>query len=340
MTAGRWIGFVVAVAGIAGSAVAAVNYLVDPYGFRDEQGRYLDIVYQDSPEIVKTRFGVSDYDLAMAGSSRFFRFEPKWLDSVSGRSTVNLAVAGASLSLNMLLLEKIKSRGKQFVCGFDCFALNEWRESYREEQTKQQRFEEVFSQSVAYDVASIQLLNLSTLTQSARTLYRYARGKPTDFLITVWENERAPMREDLMEVSFQPDAQKKFSRFTSYSAERIKQFAALAGRQDIFVICPKYFRWYDHFERSDVAEQYYRAIETLVQHSRGPVWSFYGRSEVTRDSTNFDGNGWHFKPRIGKRMFQQIFGDPETPRSTDFGVLLTKATIGTYIDSLRRHEQF
>ena len=322
-------------------AVGLFNWYIDPLGCRNKDGAFVDLLYDDAPEFVKARFDSERYDLALLGSSRLFRADPWFLDSLTGRYSMNLSVAGASFSLNVKLLERIRQRGGAVLCGFDCFTLNKSREFYPEEAAKQARFDQVFDQPAWADFMTIRLLNYATLRQSMREVYRHAKGKHSGATITAWDTTAYPMLEDIIPTSFEADAQNKFSQFTMYPDSVLLHFASLFEAGDKILIPAKYYRWYDYFDRYGIADQYFDAIALVVKHTKADVYSFYGRSAVTRDSSNFDENGWHYKPRIARRMLSQLYaeGDRLPPDALGIGVKLTAQNVDGYLDSLRLEAQ-
>lgn len=318
--------------------VGLFNWYIDPLGCRNKDGAFVDLLYDDAPEFVKARFDSDRYDLALLGSSRLFRADPWFLDSLTGKFSMNLSVAGASFNLNVMLLERIKQRGGAVLCGFDCFTLNKSRELYPEEAAKQARFEQVFSQPAWADYMTIRLLNYATLRQSMREVYRHAKGKHSGATFTAWDTTSYQMLEHIIPTSFEANAKNKFSKFTMYPDSVLLHFASLFEEGDKILIPAKYYRWYDYFDRYGISDRYFDAIALVVKHTRADVYSFYGRSYVTRDSSNFDENGWHYKPRIARRMLSQLYaeGDELPPDALGIGVKLTAQNVDAYLDSLRR----
>ena len=111
--------------------------------------------------------------------------------------------------------------------------------------------------------------------------------------------------------------------------------AKLATEEDVFVIFPKYIDWYKMFHtHQDIEAKYFHAISILVKNTKAKVWIFYGKNSITVNADNFDTNGWHFKPRIAKKIFSKIYGKNLVDVEDDFGHLLTVENVDSVLGCL------
>ena len=317
-----------------GISVGIFNYNIDPYGYFSSHEKYVKTLTRIAkPKILNIKLYTSA-QMYLIGTSRQRRVNPQLIESLTGYRTQNVNITGSTLSENYLLAKKLKTLKKNFIFGFDCTSLNRYRvENFAEITNRYLTYKEELTHT-RYPYAS--LFDADITLQSIQYLTDKHKHIAYD-QIEKHENAQHYAINPKVLVGAVDGSNKKssYSAYTAYSDETVRALAKLATKEDVFVIFPKYIGWYKMFHTyQDIEAKYFHAISVLVKNTKAKVWIFYGKNSITVNADNFDTNGWHFKPRIAKKIFAKVYGKNITDAEDDFGHLLTIKNVDSVLTIL------
>lgn len=296
-------------------SIFSLNYFVDPLG-RDSDQRYSKFTNSDILKFFNLKI-YGRYDTALLGTSRVMKIDPLYLQELKHEKIANLALSAAHIETLLPLAKIVKSRQKNFIYGFDCFSLNT------------STLDSTRIKEIEYNYANLHpsyFFDKDLLSASFKTLRNQLMKRPYDYRL-LRENELPAFHSD---EKLQQLFQDMYRDYKLPDDARILQLAQLADEDDLFIIYPKYQHFYPLFQEYGIEEKYFHAIKLLVTHTKAKVYSFYGLNPLTHSEENFDNFGWHFKPKISKRMFNEIFNSSEHP----LGFLLTAKNVDDELDRL------
>lgn len=286
----------------------SLNYFVDPLGSHTLK-RYSKFTNSDMLKFFNLKV-YGDYDLALIGTSRVMKIDPIYIQELSHKKVANLALSAAHIQTLYPLASLIKSRGKNFIYGFDCFSLNSAGLNTSRLQEIRYHYEQLHYQY---------FLDKDLIAASFKTLRNLTLSRPFNYRLLREDELPAIYPKDKLEALFHD----MYANYTLAPEQMIINLAKIADENDTFVIYPKYQHYYPLFQEHDIEAKYFHAIKLLVKNTKAKVYSFYGLNEITASKANFDNFGWHFKPKVAKPIFDEVF---EKKRAHN-GVLLTKENV-------------
>lgn len=269
--------------GIVFSVIFALNFIVDPYGYKSRDDKYIkNLTMFNKPSVTNSRIQSDGY-YYLIGSSRMARVSPQLIESFTGRKTHNIKIDGATFLENLYLASKIKEQGKSFIYSFDVFSLNKSRQEfdeiknrhyiYKNELEKNIFFSKYFNSDIT--IRSIQHLIKKSLKEKKDKQYLIENLRNDPFS---YDNARS--NSGVLNLK----QKSNFSNYASYSTDEILKLAKLASKDDIFIILPKYVAYYSLFkENQNISKKYFTVLRVLVENTDAKVWSFYGGNKITRD---------------------------------------------------------
>lgn len=305
-------------------ASCVINYFADIYGLRSTQGKYAWYLASSKNALYKPRIE-AQAPYYMIGTSRTKFIDYVLLSKYLDTHSIGVGMANSNTKEWIFLAEKVKANSKNFLLGFDVFALNKSSVNYN---TK--RLESTFKNSsfIWFDFAD-----------TARFVKYLLIPRPYNLNFTEKDKEQPKSNnyKDIEEELFIRQSRRYKKYLTNY--DDILTLAKLADSKDIFIIFPKYAPYYALFQQYDdpnntIEQQYFQALRLLVKNTKAHVISFYGINEITLEKDNFDDYGWHFKPKIGNLIMARIFDDKSVKLPPNFGVWLDKDNIESYLETM------
>jgi len=316
--------------------IGSFNYIVDPYGYFSRKDKYIqNLTRVNKAEILNNKL-YTNSQIYIIGTSRQMRVNPQLIENLTGDTTQNVNITGSTLSENKILAKKIKSLGKSFIYGFDCASFNKYRVDNFHEITNRYL---VYKRELEKDKnIYLSLLNLDITLLSINHIIDRFKGKNYYKIENYENNHNYKINKNVIIGGVNGENQKSsYSEYTSYKNEEVIDLANIADENDIFVILPKYVAWYKMFQKyKHIEDKYFYGIKTLVNKTRAKVWIFYGANSITKNSNNFDLNGWHFKPKIANLIFSKIYNKNADSIPADFGILLTPQNVEIILSSLKK----
>jgi len=335
MNSRKWILLFFSLSSILIAAILYFNYIVDPYGYQSRENKFI----RNLSEVTKTNIIhnrlISDGDYYLIGTSRMVRLDPYYIEKISNKKTHNIHIDGSTLKENYMLAQYVKYKKKNFIYGFDAFSLNENRLKHQEIRLRYQTYKKGLSHSANFFT---QYFSADLLSASLKHQKDVKKGK--NFFLKHTEEDKRTYSYSIEAVNKEQgydnqDKKKNFSNYKAYEKIDIVKLAKLGTKDDKFIIFPKHYYNYILFEKyQNINTLYLESIKTLVKNTDAEVWSFYQINELTKNMNNFDGYGWHFKPKIGRLIFDKIFNPSKKPNK--FGILLTKDNVDIYIKSIKQ----
>ena len=311
--------------------ICSFNYLVDPYGYNSRIDKFVkNLAMFNKPNVTNSRLNSNGY-YYLIGSSRTSRINPQIIEKITNKSTHNIKIDGATLSENLLLANEVKAKNSFFIYSFDAFSLNSNRQKFSEIRNRYNIYEDELNNSVFFS----KYYNSDITIRSLQHLIKVIKKEKTNKQY-LYENSLTgnfSLNEALYSTGVLNNLEKSnFTNYFSYSEDAITSLAELGKEGDIFIIFPKYYRYYDLFSKyQDIEKKYFSAIKTLVNNTEAQVWSFYGPNAITMSINNFNDNGWHFKPQISNIIFNQVFDVDYQQNNEGSGVLITKDNVINYL---------
>ncbi|MCK5110278.1 MAG: hypothetical protein KAQ94_02070 [Arcobacteraceae bacterium] len=321
-------------------SVISFNYSIDPYGYQSRNNKYMKNLSEVSKTTILHNRIISDGYYYLIGTSRMVRVDPSYVEKTSTKKTHNIHIDGSTLKENYLLAKYVKNKDKNFLYGFDAFSFNKSRLEYAEIKNRYNTYKKELSSSPNLFT---QYFNAELLSASIKHK-KYIR-KNKDFYENFKTENKYNYQYSLESVNNDKgydnkQLKKNFTNYKGYSEEEVIKLAKLATKNDKFIIFPKHYYNYILFNKyQNINKQYLNAIRILVNNTKAEVWSFYQINDITMNSDNFDGYGWHFKPKIANMIFKRIFTLNKSNKQNDFGILLTSKNIDTYLNTLTHQIQ-
>ena len=314
--------------------ILSFNYIIDPYGYNSRDNKFVkNLSMTNKPQVVNARLNSIGY-YYLIGTSRMARVNPKTIESLTGKRTHNIKINGSTLRENKLLANAVKSRGKHFIYGFDAFSLNISRNTHQEIKNRYLTYKKELNKGnffTYYFNNDITVRSFQHIAKKLKGTSFNSKYMQENNVISTYSLENAAKHAGLKNIQ----KKKNFSNFKRYSDKDIIGLAKLGDKNDIFIIFPQHSYYYMLFAKyQNIEKQYFEAIKLLVKNTNAKVWSFYGYNYITNNKNNFDKNGWHFKPKISKLIFQKILKNTQNNIKDDFGVLLTKDNVDAYLKTL------
>ena len=311
---------------------ATMNYIVDPYGYNSREDKFIkNLSMFNKPHVTNARLNSGGY-YYLIGTSRMSRVNPKIIEDLTGKETHNIKIDGATLTENSFLAKEVKNRGKNFIYSFDAFSLNKNRQSHKEISKRFYLYKDEFNTATLLT----KYFNSDITIRSMQHILKLIKGSNVnkEFANKNSQNSEFSL-EDVVAYSgvLNNKNKKNFSNYMLYSNKAIIELAKIATKEDIFVILPKHYFYYDLFSKhQDIEKKYFSAIKLLVENTKAKVWVFYGKNRITQNKNNFNDIGWHFKPKISNLIFSKIFDKYDSTHS--FGFMLDKGKINTQLNKI------
>ena len=331
MTGKKWLVGLLFISILLVLAIGLFNYYIDVNGLKSNHNKFSKYICVNTDTLVSKKLN-SNAKYFLVGTSRVERINPLLVEKYVGEHTSNASISGSSLEQNTLLVKKIKREKKNFIYGFDAFSLNE---TTYQEANNQQRLAELHD--TIDDDSLFFYLQFDTFIDGMSSLLKDILNMDREAYLHKQDSTDYKLSIDHIKSKLDYENKQKgklFSNYKAYSNKKVATLAALADKDDMFIIYPKFIAHYVFFQnKQEIEKQYFNAIRTLVNNTEAKVWSFYQKSNITEESKNFDKDGWHFKPMIAKLMFKRIFSK-ENNNSLNFGLELTKDNIDAYLENL------
>jgi hypothetical protein len=309
-----------------------MNYIVDPYGYRSRDGKFIkNLSMFNKPHVTNARLNSNGY-YYLIGTSRMARVNPKVIEDIIGRDTHNIKIDGATLKENLFLAREVKKREKNFIYSFDAFSLNKNRLNHKEISSRYDLYKDEFNAAALLT----KYFNSDITIRSIQHILKLIKGSDfnKEFANKNSQNSEFSLEDVASDSGVLNNKNKKnFSNYILYSDKAIIELAKIATKEDIFVIFPKHYFYYDLFsEHQDIEKKYFSAIKLLVENTKAKVWVFYGKNYITQNKNNFNDIGWHFKPKISNLIFSKIFDKYDSTHS--YGLMLDKGKISTQLNNI------
>lgn len=307
--------------------VVLINYFTDIYGLRSTHNKRVENLISEEKFLYPLRVKAkAPYYVVGTSRTRYIDYDrlSKYLD----KHCIRLGLSSAMLYEWIFLIKKIKANSSNFILGFDAFSLNinGFKPKDRLKDSFKQSFSNPYFGFKSATKAMKEILNLT----------------PYDIFFTDFDKkEFAFTKEEIRQKMFveQDENHLHYKNF-DIAWEQIRTLAQLTDKNDIIIIFPKYYAYYHFFQKYDnIESKYFESITYLVKHTNAKIWSFYGINSITLNKANFDDEGWHFKPKVGKLIMARIFNDTSIEVPVDFGVLLTKDNVESYLSLLNAQIQ-
>ncbi|MFC2074205.1 hypothetical protein ACFLR3_03035 [Campylobacterota bacterium] len=326
MSAKKWFSISISFFLFISISLWSFVFLTDPYGYFSKNNKYIyNLTHIDYPNVIHNKI-LSKSDIYLLGSSRQMRINPLLVEKSTGKSVQCIAQMTATLDDTIFLAHKIKELDKNFIFSFDAFSLNASR--IKSKQELRDRLD-IYKKEFENDKDTTQLntyiknniylsiFNMDILLASLQHNFSRLSGKAYNYNELDENSYDYPLIKSVLKHSFSNlnnpsfvanNFTGLFKNYLSYSDATIIKLAKLATKDDIFVIYPKHAYYYKLFqEYQNVQEQYFHAIKTLVNNTDARVISFYDVNEQTLEDKNFDFFAWHFKPKIGDLIIENIY---------------------------------
>jgi hypothetical protein len=309
-----------------------MNYIVDPYGYSSRDGKFIkNLSMFNKPHITNARLNSNGY-YYLIGTSRMSRVNPKVIEDITGRDTHNIKIDGATFKENLFLAREVKKREKNFIYSFDAFSLNKNRLNHKEISSRYDLYKDEFNAATLLT----KYFNSDITIRSIQHILKLIKGSNfnKEFVNKNLQNSEFTLGDVAADSGVLNNKNKKnFSNYMLYSNKAIIGLAKIATKEDIFVIFPKHYFYYDLFSKhQDIEKKYFSAIKLLVENTKAKVWVFYGKNRITQNKNNFNDIGWHFKPKISNLIFSKIFDKYDSTQS--FGFMLDKGKINTQLNNI------
>ncbi len=301
--------------------VMGINYFTDPYGIRNIEAAFVKNVTKNNHIRILNKLNVkSDYYLL--GTSRLLRVDPLDVQKHLNKKVHNINIEGSSFYENLFLAQEVKDRNKNVIFGFDAFTLNAQRK-----QSK--RLNELIETKENYSLENLLQYASSQMLQDSLSHRAYKfLDKSREFYFEK-ENSTKTLKPTAAMIN---EKGKLYPNYEIISKEDIEKLAKLLDAEDRVVIYPKYYEYYKYFQtHNNIESAYFDAIKHLVKNTSAKVYIFYGINSITIDHNNFDKGGWHFKPRVGKEVFQCIL---KSKCNDNIGTLLRDENVAIYLKKL------
>lgn len=309
------------------------NYYIDPYGYHSKNDKFIeDLTRVNKPFVLNNKL-YCDTDIYIIGTSRQMRVNPQLIEKYSNKVVQNINISGSTLSENLMLAKKVNSLDKNFIYSFDCFSLNKYRvdnfghisNRYHTYQHELEKKSNILSSYINKDLVTLSYTNVLNRLKG----HKYNQ-------IEIDENTKVAEYNETKIINEFNDVEEKgdYKKFTLYEDDTIVELAKIATKNDIFIIYPKYLFYYKMFQQyQDIESKYFHAIRLLVNNTKAEVWSYYGVNRITVDKNNFDKNGWHFKPKIAKDIYAEVYNT----KAETIGQKLTKENLESYL--VQKHNE-
>jgi hypothetical protein len=315
--------------------VISMNYLVDPYGYNSRDNKFLkNLTMFNKPHVTNSRLSSDGY-YYLIGSSRMARVDPRLIETFTNKKTHNIKIDGATLSENILLAEKVKEKGSNFIYSFDAFSLNKNRQMFSEISNRADTFQIELDKNLIIN----KYFNSDITIRSLQHIIKNLNNEEIDKQYLSENSRESFISKKLAQLDSGISNQllkANFSNFELFPKSQIINLANLAKSNDIFIIFPQHIIYYSLFsEYQDIEKQYFSAIRTLVNNTKGQVWSFYGINDITMDKNNFIDNGWHFKPYVSNIIFDQVFNSSSSLIENN-GTQINRENLSTYLSLIKK----
>lgn len=307
--------------------IGGVNYYFDPYGLRDNKGRFAYNLIAPRKYLLNARIS-SKRELYLIGSSRLLEINPLFVEKMSGKSVASYPKPGTSFAELVLLFNRLKDLHPDAVLliGLDPYMPNvhavpkkQQLDAYKE--TLSTYAFPYFNVDMSYVAAKFYIKHL----MHDKTLEKFEARRNAAFA-----KEDATKYKAVIE-----EVQKRL--YPKYTADmaRAKEMAKRLTSKDTIIIFPKYYYFYCRSVRVGSYDEYFRLIKYLLDNSPARVISFYGITPFSIKATNFDsfrGYPHHFLPKVSYKIFSDIYAKTK-PK---YGVWLSRENIASYVYATRK----
>ena len=300
--------------------IMATVYLTDPLGTHSN-GRFTKYTNSDNLKHFNIKLN-GEYELALLGTSRLMAIDPYHIQNLVNKKIVNLALSSVSFKTQKSLAVELKHKQKNIIYGFDCFSLNT---STLDIKRHQEIHEQINTSSLKY------YLDKDLLITSVKTLRNFIQNRDYNYSLIEKDNTAAVHSTSSLDKLLSS----YYQRFSLPKEREILELAKIADADDIFIIYPKYQHFYSFFQKHGIEEKYFHAIKLLVNNTDAKVYCFYGINEFTRSKENFDNYGWHFKPKVGKNIFDEIYKESTAHGPSPY--LLTRYNVDEVLQTLSKN---
>jgi len=315
-------------------------YNIDPYGYFSKENKYIhNLTHVSNTIIVHNKLLVKD-DIYLIGSSRQMRINPIEIEEYTKKSVQSLAQLASTLNANIFLAKEVKKINKNFLFSFDAFSLNSSRINLNLSINDRVKiYEKEFN-----DKRNIylRLFDMNILQASINNFILKIKNKKLNFNELKENKLNYEIDEKYIDNSFSrvnkmSEKEKNyvllFKNYKLYNDNKIISLAKIANKNDIFIIYPKHTSYYKAFHKyNNIEKQYFHAVKLLVQNTKAQVYSFYDINSGTKNSYNFDGNGWHFKPKVGSELLKMIYTNKQ---NNNFNMYkLSTENIDAYLNNI------
>ena len=210
--------------------------------------------------------------------------------------------------------------------GFDVFTLNASRIEEETFFNRMKMYEDELQKDILFSFEPF--VSIDYFSDSLEHLYYKLINRKLTYWLELENNKDFSFDAELIKNKISGEVKNGFyENYKIYDTEFIKKVAKSAGENDVFILQPKYVLYYKYFQKyQNIEKQYFEAVKILVKNTKAKVVSFYGINDITKLKSNFDKNGWHFKPKLTKTIYQDLFTN-----NPKYGTILTIKNIDTYL---------
>lgn len=337
----KWTTITLSLTALALFTVAAINYVIDPYGiyhFSGHSYNYNKII--DSDPYRSKAFQVKKYqpEAIVLGTSRAMRLNPPSIESLTGENAYNIGLSAATPYIDFKYLEyaiKVDKNLKTVYLGldFEVFEKNYLPHANYDEQRltsflyTQDLFATLLSESALKDSRKVVMDNINNT--SNYTEHRYLGDGSFDETLVYPPNTNESTLH-VMPASFQ---------LSSDSMLYIEKMKELCEQNDLSLyiyISPVHAIILETFWQNNLWNEYENWKRQLVDIA--PVWDFSGYHEISMSSLKKEGSYndlSHFSKKMGDLMLYRMLNKEIDNVPSYFGVYITSDNIEEHLNNLR-----
>lgn len=341
----KWTIFTFSFATLLLLAIAAVNYVIDPYGIYHFSGKsYNYQKVKDSDPYLFKAYHIKKYqpEAVVLGTSRAMRLNPPLIESLTGEQTYNLGLSAATAYIDLEYLKyvvKVDNNLKSVFLGLDFevfaeqypthanFNKNRLHSSFYTEDL----FASLLSEKSLKDSRKVVMENLNKAT--TYTEHRYLGDGSFDETIIYPPNANQDTLQ-LMPTTYE---------LSSDSMLYISQLKQLCDQNNLklyIYISPVHAIVLETYWQNQLWSKFEDWKRQLVAIS--PVWDFSGYHQISMSSLKKEKNYndlSHFSKKVGNLILYRMLDKNISEVPSYFGTYLTPENIEDHLKNLRLGRQ-
>ncbi|WP_337098217.1 hypothetical protein [Paenibacillus sp. YIM B09110] len=337
----KWTLITLSITVIALSAIASVNYVVDPYGIYHYSGKSFN--YQKSidsdPYIIKAfQSKKVQPEAIVLGTSRAMRLNPPIIERMTGNSAYNLGLAAATPYINFKYLEyaiKVDKNLKTVFLGLDFEVFNsnfQNHANYDEGRLTSPLYMQdllvtLLSDKALIDSGKVVIDNINHTTRF--TEHRYLGDGSFDETFVFPPNTNQATLQ-VIPTNFQ------LSSTSMNYIQKIKELCDQYHLNLYIYISPIHAIILDTYWQNGIwnsFEEWKRQLAGIT-----PIWDFSGYHEISMSSLNQSetyNDLSHFSKKIGDLILNRMLDKKTNNLPAYFGIRITPDNIEEHLKKLR-----